>query len=299
MRLFGEQFKLLRNLLWLLLQNHRKAGVSELLFCDTQVGHRHIMKKTLLLLALFSAAASGVQAADMPLKAPAYVAPFTWTGVYLGINAGYGTGQSTGNAYCTNPAGVVSGLGCAAAMPAALSQSGGFVGGQLGANYQTGMFVWGVEADIHVSHINDSTGALGLPCCIPALTATGNTLQRSASLDWFGTVRGRLGLAIWDRTLIYGTGGLIYGEEVSNFLATTPGTTYQAQSSGTHTGWIAGGGIEYAFTNSLSAKVEGLYYDMGSETIAFANPATGFTESANFAYKGALVRLGANLKFGP
>ena len=47
------------------------------------------------------------QAADMPVKAPVYVAPFTWTGIYLGINAGYGTGQSTGDSYCTTPAGVV------------------------------------------------------------------------------------------------------------------------------------------------------------------------------------------------
>jgi outer membrane immunogenic protein len=250
--------------------------------------------------------AGGAQAADMAVKAPVYVAPFTWTGIYLGINAGYGTGQSTGNAYCTDPTGVVSGIPCSAEMPAALSQSGGFVGGQLGANYQTGMFVWGVETDIQVSHINDSTGALPLQCCFPALTATGVTLLRSANLDWFGTVRGRLGLAIWDRALIYGTGGIMYGEEVANLLATTAGPTFQAQSSGTHTGWVAGGGIEYAFTNGLSAKLEGLYYDLGSETIAgTANvglagaPPLFVTESANFAYKGALVRLGANLKFGP
>jgi outer membrane immunogenic protein len=250
--------------------------------------------------------AGGARAADMAVKAPVYVAPFTWTGIYLGINAGYGTGQNTGDAYCTNPAGVVSGTGCSSPMPAALSQSGGFVGGQLGANYQTGMFVWGVETDIQVSHINDSTGALPLSCCFGTGTFTGVTLLRSANLDWFGTVRGRLGLAIWDRTLIYGTGGIMYGEEVANLLATTPGPTFQAQSSGTHSGWVAGGGIEYAFTNGLSAKLEGLYYDLGSETIAGTTntslpgaPPAFFTESGNFAYKGALVRLGANLTFGP
>jgi outer membrane immunogenic protein len=261
------------------------------------------MKKTLLLFALFSAAIGSAHAADMPVKTPPVVAPFTWTGVYLGINAGYGNGQSTGDFYCTNPAGVVSGTGCPSPMPAALSQSGGFVGGQVGANYQTGLFVWGIEADIHVSDIHDSTGALPLTCCIGIGTVTGDTLTRSANLDWFGTVRGRLGLAIWDRALIYGTGGLMYGEEVVNLLGTTSGpVTYQAQSSGTHTGWVAGGGIEYAFTNRLSAKVEGLYYNLGSETIAATNnapPITNFVDTANFTYKGALVRLGANLKFGP
>jgi outer membrane immunogenic protein len=255
------------------------------------------MKKTLLLLAIFSAAIGSAQAADMPLKAPVYVAPFTWTGVYLGINAGYGTGQSTGTEYCTTSTGVVSGTGCSSPWSSGVSPSGGFVGGQLGANYQTGLFVWGVEADIQVSHINDSTGAIPATCCI-GVPSPGYTLTRSDNLDWFGTVRGRLGLALWDRTLVYGTGGVMYGEEVVNFLFSSP-VTFQAQSSGTHTGWVAGGGIEYAFTNQISAKVEGLYYDMGSETIAFTSPLNHFSQTANFDYKGALVRLGANLKFGP
>jgi outer membrane immunogenic protein len=236
----------------------------------------------------------------MPLKAPVIVAPFTWTGLYLGVNAGYGTGSSTNSTYCTTPAGIVSGPGCFAPVGSALSPAGGFVGGQVGYNYQTGLFVWGVEADIHVSHINDSTGALPLSCCIATGSIPGYTVLRSENLDWFGTVRGRLGLAIWDRTLVYGTGGLMYGEEVSNLLVTTPfGPTYQAQSSGTHTGWVAGGGLEYAFTNKLSAKVEGLYYNLGSETIAASNPVSPFTVSESNNYKGALVRLGANLKFGP
>ncbi len=259
------------------------------------------MKKTLLLLAFFSAAVGSAQAADMPMKAPVYVAPFTWTGVYLGINAGYGKGSSDGDAYCTNPAGVVSGLGCTAAQSGGLTPSGGFVGGQIGANYQTGMFVWGVESDIHVSHINDSSTVV-VPCCIPTFTSPNGFITRAQNLDWFGTVRGRLGLAIWDRTLVYGTAGLMYGEEVVNSNLVFPAIGYQATSSATHSGWTAGGGIEYAFTNSLSAKLEGLYYNLGSETIAVTNavaPGVNFTETTNFTYKGALVRLGANLKFGP
>jgi outer membrane immunogenic protein len=235
----------------------------------------------------------------MPLKAPVVVAPFTWTGIYLGINAGYG--NSDGSAYCTTPAGVVSGPGCSPPVSSAISPSGAFVGGQLGANYQTGLFVWGVEADIQVSHINNSN-TLTEPCCLPVFAPPSAVFTRSQTLDWFGTVRGRLGLAIWDRTLIYGTGGLMYGEEVVNSNLAFPAVAYQAQSSGTHSGWVGGGGIEYAFTNKLSAKVEGLYYDLGSQSItAGPNPklAVVFPETTNFTYKGALVRLGANLKFGP
>jgi outer membrane immunogenic protein len=264
------------------------------------VGHI-IMKKTLLGLALFSAAIGSAHAADMPVKAPVYVAPFTWTGIYLGINAGYGNSTSDGNAYCTTPAGIVSGPGCTPAQGSAVSPSGGFVGGQLGANYQVGMFVVGVETDIQVSHINGSS-TLTDPCCIPVFAGPLGVLTRTQSLDWFGTVRGRLGLALWDRTLVYGTGGVMYGEEVLNSNLVFPAIAYQATSSGTHSGWVGGGGIEYAFTNRLSAKVEGLYYNLGSQTIS-AGPnvpvAAVFPETTSFTYKGALVRLGANLKFGP
>jgi outer membrane immunogenic protein len=267
----------------------------------TLQGVGHIMKKTLLLLAMFSAAVGSAQAADMPVKAPVYVAPFTWTGIYLGINAGYGWSSSTsGDEFCTNPAGVVQGRFCNAPSAADLKPKGGFVGGQLGANYQTGMFVWGVESDIQVAHINDSTGALTVPCCVGANLFPG-TLTRSQNLDWFGTVRGRLGLAIWDRTLIYGTGGVMYGEEVVDSLFVRI-STYDANSSSVKTGWVAGGGIEYAFTNNISAKVEGLYFDMGSETIAATQailPGVSETNTNTFKYSGALVRLGANLKFGP
>jgi len=241
--------------------------------------------------------AAGAQAADMPVKAPVYVAPFTWTGIYLGINAGYGNSKSDGNEFCTDPFGVVSGPGCWNPSAAAVTSSGGFVGGQIGANYQVGMFVFGVESDIQVAHINGSS-TLADPCCIPAFAAIG-TLTRAQNLDWFGTVRGRLGLAIWDRTLVYGTGGVMYGEEVVNTSLAFPLVAYQATSSSTHTGWVAGGGIEYAFTNALSAKLEGLYYNMGSETLAFTSPVTAFSQTSNYAYQGAMVRLGANLKFGP
>jgi outer membrane immunogenic protein len=256
------------------------------------------MKKTLLLLAIFSAAIGSAHAADMPLKAAPIVAPFTWTGVYLGINAGYGNSKSDGNEYCTTPAGIVSGTGCWNPSAAAVTSSGAFVGGQLGANYQVGLFVFGIESDIQVAHINGSS-TLADPCCIPAFTSAIGTLTRAQNLDWFGTVRGRLGLAIWDRTLVYGTGGVMYGEEVVNTSLAFPLVGYQQTSSATHTGWVAGGGIEYAFTNRLSAKVEGLFYDLGSENLAFTSPLTHFTESSNYAYQGALVRLGANLKFGP
>ncbi len=246
--------------------------------------------------------AGAANAADMPLKAPVYAPAFTWTGLYLGVNAGYGWEDTTGDRYCTNFFGTVGGFPCSAGSPGATKPQGGFVGGQVGYNYQTGMFVWGVETDIQVTNMQNSTGAVPLALPFPInFILPGASATRSESLDWFGTTRGRLGIAFWDRALIYGTGGVMYGEQVSSLNVVFPTAGFlnmNPQSSSVHTGWVAGAGLEYAFTNNFSAKVEGLFYDLGSETISM-RAVNGITETANFKYTGSLVRIGANVKFGP
>jgi outer membrane immunogenic protein len=172
--------------------------------------------------------------------------------------------------------------------------------GQVGYNLQTGLFVWGIEADIQVSGINQ-TGTIVLPCCNPTFTGTPASLSILDRLEWFGTVRGRLGLAIWDHTLLYGTGGVIYGEESLSQTKTFAAITYSGINTPIHTGWIGGVGVEYAFANNISAKLEGLFYDMGSQTVVVStSPLSGFTTTGTFtSNNGAMVRLGANLKFGP
>ena len=72
--------------------------------------------------------------------------------------------------------------------------------------------------------------------------------------------------------LIYGTAGLIYGEEAISFAAVAPGITYAAAASSIRTGWTAGAGFEYAFTNNLQPRSKDLYYDMGRQTISFDQP---------------------------
>ena len=79
----------------------------------------------------------------------------------------------------------------------------------------------------------------------------------AGGIDWFGTVRARVGFAI-DRTLLYATGGLAFGR-VSNSWADTEATTIYGKNSSWKAGWTAGGGVEYAFTNNWTAKLEGLY----------------------------------------
>jgi outer membrane immunogenic protein len=135
---------------------------------------------------------------------PAYVG-VNWSGLYIGVNGGYGWNNDSG--LFTDP-------------------TGGFGGGQIGYNVQSGNLVFGLETDFEGSGISDS--------------AIGNT----SSLDWFGSVRGRLGYA-FDRVLVYGTGGFAYGRVVNTGF---PGET--------QTGWTAGGGLEYKFTPNWSGKVE-------------------------------------------
>jgi outer membrane immunogenic protein len=81
--------------------------------------------------------------------------------------------------------------------------------------------------------------------------------------------------------------------------ASASGVSYPATESVTRVGWTAGGGIEYAFTGNLTAKVEGLYYDLGEDTIS-AHPVpvpNTFTRGMTFETQGAIARAGINYKF--
>jgi outer membrane immunogenic protein len=258
-------------------------------------------KHTLAAIAASVLFATAASAADLPArtytKAPAIAAPiFSWTGFYVGVNAGGGWNDTTGDHFCTNPAGVVGGIGCSSAVNGTLKPSGGLAGGQIGYNWQTGSLVLGAEADIQWSGIKASS-SFPVPCCNGFAPDPNIRGASSQELRWFGTVRGRLGVAVAERGLLYGTAGLIYGEEAVA-VALMGGINYAAAASSTRTGWTAGGGFEYAFTNNLTGKVEGLYYDMGKQTISFTSPFTGYTVSGGFQYTGVMARAGLNWKFG-
>jgi len=232
-------------------------------------------------------------AADLPAKAPIYkaapVAVYNWTGLYIGLNGGYGWNQSTGDSLCTNPAGVVLGPGCDQPNTGIVKPKGGLFGGQIGYNFQSGLIVYGIETDFQWSGIKASES-------VPDSVATG-VYSASAELKWFGTLRGRLGAAIFDRGLLYATGGLIYGHESLSAVLTFPAVTYPQDGDSTRAGWTVGGGFEYAFTQNLTGRVEGLYYDMGDQTISFTSPVTGFSEATTFKFNGGIVRAGLNWKF--
>jgi outer membrane immunogenic protein len=259
------------------------------------------MKAGLLGLAIAAVLiAAPAMAADMPVAAPpAPVPAWNWTGFYIGVNAGYGQNDPTGDRTCINPAGIVFGAGCSQNIQGhAIRPAGALAGGTAGYNFQFDKIVLGIETDVQWSDIKASSSVLIRPaapvCCFNA----------SDNLNWFGTTRGRIGFLATPQLLAYATGGFIYGNE--NVVATTAfpsGFAYPATGSSTRTGGVVGAGLEYAFTNNISAKVEGLYYDMGVLSVSFLCPAgatnctPGYREGGAFSERGYMVRGGLNWHF--
>jgi len=218
------------------------------------------MKKFLLssVAAIVLVGAGAASAADLPSRkgpvmAPVYAPIFTWTGFYVGVNAGYAFGNVSAGTFVLPRA-------------VTIGDIDGFIGGgQVGYNYQMGQFVLGVEADIQGADLSATNGF-------------GDRIRT----DYFGTVRARAGFA-FDRFLPYVTAGWAYG----NVKTTIAGI---GSSDNSHTGGYAvGGGLEYAFTNNLTAKIEYLYVDLGEKSVLN----TGVKVGTDFS----VVRAGLNYKF--
>lgn len=234
------------------------------------------MKKLFVLAAaLFVCGLAGsANAADMPTKAPVYkappvVAPYNWTGFYLGVNGGYGWGTTSGSILPTFFAGNY-------------DINGGLFGGQIGYNYQfpASHFVLGIEADWDWADIKGSQ-SIGPP----APPGTTDSLK----VKDLGTVRGRIGYA-WDRFLVYGTGGWAWSSSVSAFCS---GCAVQNESHSLN-GYVLGAGVEYGFTPNLSAKVEYLYTHL--EPVDFFRN-SGCPTNCSLGANVNMIRAGLNWRF--
>ncbi|MGO8953831.1 MAG: outer membrane protein [Rhodomicrobium sp.] len=145
-------------------------------------------------------------------------AEVNWSGLYAGANAGYGWSANTDY----------------------LDPTGAFGGAQIGYNFQRGPVVFGIEADFEGAGITDS-----------------NAYNKS-EMNWFGTVRGRLGYT-FGKALVYGTGGFAFGDVENSHAGATPWSYTDTQ-----TGWVAGAGVEYKLTPNWSGKVEYQYLDLSA-----------------------------------
>jgi outer membrane immunogenic protein len=205
-------------------------------------------------------AASVVAMTAAANAADMYRAPAPSAGApYVGVNwSGFYVGVNGG--YGWNSASLDAG---------ANSPKGGFGGGQIGYNAQRGNFVFGIESDIQGAGIKaTSYGA-------------------DTEMNWFGTARGRLGYA-FDRVLVYGTGGFAYGNVKDSALGSS--------ISETQLGWVAGGGVEYKFSPSWSAKAEYQFMSLDATDAAGAGRLGDFALSRTEV---STARLGVNYFVSP
>jgi outer membrane immunogenic protein len=245
-------------------------------------------------------------AADLPARvapAPYIAAPiFTWTGFYVGLNAGAAWNNSNGGFGFGGPNYIV-----APAVFGSINSNNdaGFTGGvTAGYNWQMGSsFVMGVEGDLNYIDRN-SGGSVAVPA---APGANYYVVNRGNQNNFFGTLRARLGFS-FDRALIYATGGLAFGGSGGDASATffpalgAPGQVIVTNggNSNNNVGWALGAGVEYAFSNAWSAKLEYLHVDMGSHNRTFFAPAAvGVTNfiTINSDNKFDIVRAGINYRF--
>jgi outer membrane immunogenic protein len=254
--------------------------------------------------AAFILAASGAAfAADMAIKAPPPApAPVpTWTGFYGGIQFGGGWSDEAVNYSPNDPAAaaLLSGTVPASAggsfpgqQPVAsgyrIPQSGAVGGVEAGYNWQWSNWVLGLEADFSASGMSGrASGTSFIQFTAPPAGVFTQTTTAEQSIDWYGTVRGRLGWLATPNLLLFGTGGFAYGRVAGSanyiFNGAAGGlviipvggfsvdclvnvTCMAGSSSETRTGWTAGGGIEYLLDQHWSAKVEYQFVDLGTET---------------------------------
>jgi outer membrane immunogenic protein len=242
---------------------------------------------------------AGAKFSKPPNKPPLVAPAFNWSGFYGGVHAGYGFSDSDVSIGISDPTTVAQTAAAAGAFPVSYSiDRDGYVAGiQAGYNWQFGSWVSGWEADFSATGINGST-TVELPRC--PICGLPNRSSVSQDMNWFGTVRARLGYAR-DNWLFYGTGGLAYGRVSYSYAQTNRpfggAVNVFGQDSGVEVGWTAGAGVEYGF-GPWSAKLEYLYYDLGDHTFTVAhNLVPAIVQfHPNFTNDGHIIRAGLNRK---
>jgi outer membrane immunogenic protein len=245
---------------------------------------KKILKSTTTTLALFAASllawvaigSACANAADLPTqvqvyKSPPVVAPvYNWTGIYVGANAGYGSGRQ-------DPLGLFSNDFA----PFNYTLSGGMIGGTFGAQIQSGHVVMGLEGDIDWTSMR-GTGS-GSVVKLGVLQGTATISSKVSVID---TLRTRIGYA-QDNWLFYGTVGVALTNDTSSFGQTigftcNTGVVACTSKADWHAGLAAGAGVEYGLTPNLSTKLEYLWVGAGAANTLYEN----------------MVRIGVNYRFG-
>jgi outer membrane immunogenic protein len=175
-------------------------------------------------------------------------------------------------------------------------------GAQIGHNWQVGAIVTGLEADIQGSGIKGSVTQSPIKNIFPV---AGSFRLADEKLSWFGTVRGRIGITVTPDLLLYGTGGLAFGQidaSANTDLGLVPRDLYAASVSQTKVGWAAGAGAEWMFARNWSAKAEYLHIDLGNVSAVGNAVATdpdfvGTSVTYKWKMQNDIARVGVNYHF--
>jgi outer membrane immunogenic protein len=220
---------------------------------------------------LATASTVALAGANEAQAAPAY----TWTGFYVGVNAGGANHQATTqdlNGWAAN------GINNPPYVSPWFKSSttGGTFGAHGGYNWQMNSFVFGFEAD--ATHVGISQTFVP-----PNQLAAGgcNVCGASATneITWLATMRGRLGFA-FDRVLFFGTAGAAAGYVNNNWgFGFLPFSDHQFSASGAQVGYVVGGGVEAMITSNVLLRAEYLHVDLGTShnTIFWGGPGPSFT----------------------
>lgn len=278
------------------------------------------MKKLAIAIAAVASIGTPAFAADMPVKvapSPPPAPVYNWTGFYVGGNIGASIGRAKTD-YSIAPVTLLAHIPPSPVFTipglagSSITEPAGVIGGgQVGYNWQfSPIWVVGLEADIQASDEKDSitlTNNLSAPVTGAALT------QYEAKIDWFGTVRGRIGYLFGDGIVMsYVTGGLAYGRvgidgtsTVSGFVGTAASsfsTTHAVGHSQVNTGWTIGSGTEgKLLIPGWTYKIEYLYVDLGSLDDSDSGlPITGTTGGrihTQTHFTDNIIRAGLNYQF--
>jgi outer membrane immunogenic protein len=220
---------------------------------------------------------------------------YDWGGGYIGINGGYASGQSEWGSDPINPSGLSS--------AGNFHVNGGLVGATMGVSGQWGAGVFGVEGDFDWQGLSGTSSSSFCTSILTSSTAPALAagLSCKTASNWFGTFRARFGYA-WDRVLLYGTAGGA-GVNVQTSLNGLPAQTNPEW------GWTAGAGVEFAFAENWTFKVEYLFVDLVGNVNCNHGYSCGYDAPTTVALPAVnsnsavklnenIVRVGVNFKFG-
>jgi outer membrane immunogenic protein len=265
-----------------------------------------IRKFGITLAAIVSVGAiSAASAADMAVKArpmPVVVPIYNWTGCYIGLSGGAKGIGPRDTAFI--PA---AGIAPAAQLDLGRGEAETWLaGGQVGCNYQSGKWVFGVEGDGHAQRWGTSSTISG---ALPIPFVAGDTFDLNS--HWQASARARVGYAM-DRTMFYVTGGAAFTgvKATTNYIPFGIFPGILTSDSRNLVGWTIGAGVEYAATDNFTLGLEGRYSDYGTQRFnsgllavaTIPGAAVVFANSPTFRevrIETGEILFKANWKFGP